>query len=169
MILAIKKLLAYLTGWRKIVLEIMIIVIVFFGVRYYQHQDVLKGAAIPLEGILLDKTQLDWSKYQGKPFLIHFWATWCSVCKFEEDSIQSIAQDYNVITVAAWSENTLAYMRKQGLNFNTLEDTEGVWPAKYGVKAVPTSFIINKKGDIDFIETGFSSEFGLRMRLWWLK
>jgi thiol-disulfide isomerase/thioredoxin len=165
----IKSCKAYLTGWRKLLLEVLIIAIVFFGVRYYQHQGVLKGAALPIEGILLDKTPLDWSKYQGKPLLIHFWATWCSICKFEENSIQSISKDYNVITIAAWSDDTLAYMQKQGLSFSVLEDADGVWATKYGVKAVPTSFIINQKGDIDFIESGYSSELGLRLRLWWLK
>lgn len=169
MIFFIKRCKTFLTGWRKLLLEVLIIAIVFFGVRYYQHQDILKGTALPIEGILLDKTQLDWAKYQGQPLLIHFWATWCSICKFEESSIQSISKDYNVITIAAWSDDTLAYMQKQNLNFPVLEDVNGVWADKYGVKAVPTSFIINQKGEISFTESGYSSELGLRLRLWWLK
>ena len=159
---------AFFTGWRKLLLEIVVIAIIFFGLRYYQNQDVLKGQALPIEGVLLDQSRLDWAKYQGKPLLIHFWATWCSICKFEEDSIQSISKDYNVLTIAAWSDDTLAYMQKQGLDFPVLEDADGIWANRYGIKAVPATFIVNADGYIDFIESGYSSETGLRLRLWWL-
>lgn len=165
----LKKLQAYFTGWRKRLLEALIIIIILLGVRYYQHQNILKGQAVPISGILIDKTALDWTQYHGEPLLIHFWATWCPICKIEEDSIQSISKDYNVITIASWSDDSLQYMQKQGLSFPVLEDNDGIVATRYGIKAVPTSFIVNKEGGISFIETGYSSELGLRLRLWWLQ
>ena len=156
------------TGWKKWPIDIGLILLVVFAVRAYQHQDVLHGQAIPVTGQLLDQTIIDWQAYRGKPMLLHFWATWCPVCRFEEDSIQSISADYPVLSISSWSEDSAAYMQQQSLNFPTLDDTKGHWAERYGVKAVPTTFILNADGGIEFVETGFSSEWGLRVRFWWL-
>ncbi|MDH5426285.1 MAG: protein disulfide oxidoreductase [Gammaproteobacteria bacterium] len=159
----------YFSGWRKLLIEVLIIVLVFMGVRHYQSRDMSSGPAQPLHGTLLDNSKIDWAAYKGKPLLIHFWATWCPVCRLEENSIESISQDYNVISIAAWSEDTSAYMQKQGLSFPTLDDIDGVWADRYGVTGVPASFIISKEGNIEFAERGYSSETGLRLRLWWIE
>lgn len=172
MLKIMKKILNYIAGWfsnwQKIALEISLIVILFVGLRYYQQLDIHKGAVIPISGTLINGSELNWAQYKGKPMLIHFWATWCAVCRLEEQSIQSIAKDYNVLTISSWSDNTQAYLKKQGLDFPTLVDSEGQWAALYGLSAVPASFIVNADGYIEFIEIGFTSEIGLRLRLWWL-
>lgn len=155
-------------GWKKWLIEFFIIVLIIVAVRAWQQQDIISGRAIPVHGQLIDGSHINWSQYQGKPMLLHFWATWCPVCRFEEDSIQSIAKDYPLLTIASWSDDTYDYMQKQQLSFPALEDVNGEWAKHYGVKAVPTTFIINSQGDIKFVETGFSSEWGLRLRLWWL-
>lgn len=157
------------SGWRKMVIEALLIVLVFWAVRYYQQQDMTTGVAPPIQGMMLDQNEIDWPAYKGKPLLIQFWATWCPVCRYEEDSIQSISADYNVLTIASWSEDTATYMKEQGLDFATLDDPQGVWASRYGIKAVPATFIVNSEGKIDYIETGFSSEIGLRLRLWSLE
>ncbi|MDH5392361.1 MAG: redoxin domain-containing protein [Gammaproteobacteria bacterium] len=158
----------YYRGWRKYLFDFVLIVIIFVAVRGYQNQTVLSGQAVPIEGVLLDKSPIQWERYQGKPMLIHFWASWCRICRIEEDSIQSISEDYAVLSIASWSEDTLSYMRQQGLSFPTLDDVNGKWAETYGIKAVPASFIVNSEGQIKFIESGYSSEVGLRLRLWWL-
>lgn len=160
---------AYFTGWKKLALEMLLIVIVIVAVRAYQQRDSLTGDAIPLNGQLVDQSQIDWQSYQGKPLLLHFWATWCPICKIEEGSIQSISEDYNVLTVSSWSDDTEDYLKEKGLNFKTLVDNDGVWASRYGIKGVPASFIIGPDGKIEFIETGYSSEIGLRLRLWWIE
>jgi len=164
-----EKLKYFYSGWRKIVLELLLILVLIVAVRAYQQRDVVTGAAIPLTGQLMDGSVINWNAYKGKPLLLHFWATWCPVCKIEEDSVQSISEDYNVLTVSSWSDDTEAYMKAKGLSFKTLEDNDGVWAKHYGIKGVPASFIINSNGKIEFIETGYSSEIGLRLRLWWIE
>lgn len=164
----IKKL-KKLKSWQRRLLEVSLIIIIFFSVRWYQHQDILSGKALPVQGVLLNKAQIDWSAYQGKPLLVHFWATWCSICRLEEESIQAISKDYNVLSIASWSEDTAAYMQQKGLDFPVLNDVDGYWAGQYGIKAVPSSFIVDSGGDIKFVETGYSSETGLRLRLWWLQ
>jgi len=165
----IVKLASFFTGWKKWALDVLLIVIVIAAVKTYQQRDAITGDAIPLNGQLIDQSQINWKAYEGKPLLLHFWATWCPVCKIEEDSIQSISKDYNVLTVSSWSDDTEDYLKKKGLNFKTLVDSDGVWATRYGIKGVPASFLIGPDGKIEFIEAGYSSEIGLRLRLWWIE
>ena len=101
--------------------------------------------------------------------LIHFWATWCPICKMEENSIASISKDYKVITVAMNSgtdKKVSAFLKQQGLTFPVVNDENGAIAERFGVRVVPTSFIIDSNGIIKFTEVGFTTELGLRARLW---
>jgi len=164
-----KKLMSLVTGWKKILLEVLIIALLYWGIRYYQQLDIVKGQAPVLQGVMLNKKAINWSEYRGKPLLVHFWATWCRVCQFEQDSIEAIAKDYQVITIASWSDDSREYMQKHGLTFPVLDDPQGHWAQRYGISAVPVSFMLDADGNIAFIESGYSSEIGLRLRLGWLE
>jgi alkyl hydroperoxide reductase subunit AhpC len=59
------------------------------------------------------------------------------------------------------------YMKEQGIDFPTLNDPDGSISAAWGVHAVPASFIIAPDGKIQFVEVGYTTEIGLRLRLWW--
>jgi peroxiredoxin len=102
--------------------------------------------------------------------LVHFWATWCPICRTEQDTINAIARDTpNVITVAMQSgsrDEVEKYLKQQGLSFPVLNDPDGRIAAAWGVHAVPASFIIDPDGQIRFVEIGYTTETGLRLRLW---
>jgi thiol-disulfide isomerase/thioredoxin len=102
--------------------------------------------------------------------LVHFWASWCPVCRAEQSSIAAIAQDnQNVITIAMQSgtpEQVAAYMREQGIAFPVLNDPDGHIARAWGVHAVPVSFIIAPDGEIRFVEVGYTTQIGLRLRMW---
>jgi thiol-disulfide isomerase/thioredoxin len=142
--------------------------VVFFGVRAYQQRDIASGKAPVLSGKTLDG-QLFSSETADKPVLVHFWASWCRICRFEQNSIDAIARDYPVITVAMQSgsnQEVARHLREQGLGFAVINDEYGDISRQFGVKVVPTTFIIDASGKIRFVEVGFSSEAGLRTRLW---
>lgn len=85
-------------------------------------------------------------------------------------NIEGIGKDYKVITVLSQSgnmERIRSYLNKNGLTQTVIPDPEGRVAKKYGVKAFPTSFIIDKRGKVQFIEIGYTTEIGLRLRLLW--
>mgnify|MGYP001827989125 CR=1 FL=1 len=74
-----------------------------------------------------------------------------------------------MISIASWSEGEAAvkaYMRNKQLTFPVMLDTSGKLAQSFGLKGVPTSFILDPNGEITFVETGYSTEPGLRLRLW---
>ncbi|MCW9014171.1 MAG: protein disulfide oxidoreductase [Gammaproteobacteria bacterium] len=156
--------------WFSIVLNILFIAILFYALSSWQTKDAARGEATNISGDLITGEKFNLQHYRGQPVLIHFWATWCPICKLENNSIAAIAEDYQIITVASWSDSDSAikkFLQEENLNLPVITDHDGEWAKLYGVKAVPTSFVLDGEGHIRFVETGFTTELGLRLRLWW--
>lgn len=156
--------------WRRRGIELLIFIVIIMGVRAYQQRDIVKGDAPALSGVLLDGKPFMLPAKPAQPVLVHFWATWCPICRAEQGSIESLAKDNpNVITVAMQSGNSAAvqqYMREQGASFPVLNDADNRISARWGVQAVPASFIVDTEGKIRYVEIGYTTGPGLRLRLW---
>jgi len=156
----------------RLLLEIAAIVLVLLAVRAYTQRGVVHGTAPSLAGPLLDGGRADLAALRGRPVLVHFWATWCPVCRLELSSIDAIAKDYTVITVAQQSGSAAsirAYLKKHDVDFPVVADPDGVLSRRFGVRAVPASFVIGPRGRIRFVEVGYTTGLGLRARLWWVR
>lgn len=155
--------------WLWILAEILFFVAVYFALRAYMQRDMAGGPAPALEGRLLSGAPVSLEGYAGRPVLVHFWASWCGICRMEQDSVQAIAGDWPVLTVALQSGSDAevrAYLREQGLHWDTLNDPDGVLAARFGVRGVPATFIVGPAGEIRFRERGYTTGWGLRARLW---
>jgi len=156
--------------WFRFVIELSLFFALFFGIRTYQHRDMPTGPAPALIAMTLDGKPFNLSANDGRATLVHFWATWCPICRSEQDSIASIARDYRVIAVAMQSGDTRAvqdYVTAQHWPVPVINDAGGELAQAYGVRGVPASFIVDAKGYIRTAEVGYTTEWGLRLRLWW--
>lgn len=156
--------------WRKLAIEALLFVLIVAGIRAWQQRDMANGAAPALQGVTLEGLPYALPAHPSKPVLVHFWATWCPICRTDQGMIDAIAQDYpDTITVAMQSGNrqeVMNHMRGQNLSFRVLNDPDGRISHAWGVNAVPASFIISPDGKIRFIEVGYTTGIGLRLRLW---
>ena len=142
---------------------------VFLGVRAWQQRDMVEGRALPLDGVTVEGRSVALAG-SSRATLVYFWATWCPVCRLEEGTIASIASDHPVLTVAMQSGTDAELMRHQrerGLSLAVLNDATGEQAANWGVRVTPTFFVVDRHGHVRFRETGYTSETGLRLRLWW--
>src|SRR5574344_235999 len=118
-------------------------------------------------------TLLDGSNYivkNDKPLLVNFWATWCPICALEEQNIENLSKDFEVITIATQSgsnEEIEKYLKDKNLSFKVVNDKYGLLSTEFNVKAFPTTFIYDKNKNLKFTEVGYTSTFGLKLRLWW--
>lgn len=145
---------------------------VYFGVRFYQQRTLVEGPAPALHAALLDGGSFDLATARGAPLLVYFWATWCPVCRLEQGSIESLARDHRVVTVALQSGEPATvrkYLEEHGLRVPVINDPDGAIARVWGVRATPTLFFIDRGGSIRFRELGYTTETGMRVRLWWLR
>lgn len=158
------------SGWRRYAINILLLVVVVTCIRAWQQRDMVSGQAPLLQGVTLSGQTYQLPTHPGTPVLVHFWATWCPICRTEQGAIDAIAHDHaQVITVAMQSgrpEEVKRFMHQQGLDFAVLNDPDGSLSHAWGVNAVPASFIITPDGKIRFVEVGYTTGIGIRLRLW---
>ena len=101
--------------------------------------------------------------YRGKTIFLNFWATWCPPCKAEMPDIQKLYEKSStegedaviVLGVAAPNmgqegseEEIAALMEEKGYTYPVLMDTEGELFASYGIMSFPTTFMIDRDGNV---------------------
>ncbi|MFA6203490.1 MAG: protein disulfide oxidoreductase [Gallionella sp.] len=154
----------------KRALNLLLFVVLIAGIRLWQQRDMVSGAAPGLQGVTVAGQPYHLPAHPEHPVLVHFWASWCSVCRAEQSSIAALAhEDPNVITVAMQSGSpaqVAAHMREQGIDFPVVNDPDGSISRAWGVHAVPASFIIAPDGTISFVEVGYTTQAGLTIRRW---
>jgi len=156
-------------SWLHWARDILLIAALFFGVHWWQTRDLAEGPAPALGGVLLDGQKVDLQGYQGKPVLVHFWASWCPICRAEQGSIDSLAEDFAVLTVATSSGGKVEigrFLKENQLDFPVLLDENGDLARRWKVRGVPTSFVIDPRGQIASATMGYTTGIGLRLRLW---
>ena len=153
--------------WRRGFLEAGLAVCVLLSVRAYQARD-LAGGTMPMRELVTTEGERLSLVGQG-PTLVHVFATWCGVCRLEEGNVQSVAGSARVVAIASQSGSAAdvqAYMKQRGLAYPVVLDGNGALARALGVHAFPTSFFVDGSGNIVAREVGYTTELGLRLRLW---
>lgn len=154
---------------KSVLTNILIFVVVVYAVHLYQTRNSPTGVAPEIKGYMLDGKMFEGLASIEKPALVHFWATWCRVCQLEHDNISSIALDYPVIGIASQSgsmREVETYVKDHDILYPVMLDATGYNSKQWGIVGFPTSFIIGEDNEIIFTEVGFTSEIGVRLRLW---
>ena len=105
---------------------------------------------------------------QHKPILIYFWGTWCGYCRYTSPAVNALAeQGYQVVSIALRSGNDAEvrqYLKEHGYQFTTVNDPQGEISERWAVNVTPTIIILNN-GKMDLATTGWTSYWGLKVRL----
>jgi len=155
---------------KEILKFVILLAIILNVVSYFKSQDLNKEQLNIQTFKLLDNST--YTTPTNKPILVHFWATWCPTCEIEASNIEKISKDYEVITIATQSEdneNIQKYLDKNNLSFKVVNDEDGALSRKFNIKAFPTTLIYDENKNLTFSEVGYTSTFGLYVRMWWSK
>ncbi len=150
----------------------LILAFVLITVIGYFRKPELSFSTLPALTIpMVNGEEFQTSTYHDKPLIIHFWATWCPTCKLEISNFNTIAKEYNLITIAVQSgsnEELKTFMKERELDFPLINDRNGVLAKKFAINAYPTTFIFDKNKEVAFAEVGYTSTWGFKLRMWWL-
>lgn len=110
------------------------------------------------------------SDHKGQVVILNVWATWCPPCRKEIPGfidIQKQMRDKSVLFVGVSVDEkgwkvVRPFAKKLGINYPIVVD-DGTVRLKYGpLRGIPTTFIINKKGKVEYMATGLINQKALQ-------
>jgi len=137
---------------------------------------VQSGDSIPLcEAKMMNSGQnLDLTNYKNQVLLIDFWATWCPPCKQSMPFLNALRNEFLdkgfeiiAINVDEDSQDAQSFLEKYPVDYQVAYDERGDCPAKYDVKAMPSSYFIDRQGKLRYVHLGFrhADETEIRTRV----
>ena len=133
----------------------------------------------PISSVIFEDfsgNEINLKNYLGKLIIINFWATWCAPCKEEMPSLDRLYQDNNLKNLVVFAVNmeqpntTKTKKFFSDLNLQKLEiffDHNLSFVKEFKLKGVPTTVLVNKKGE-EFARVIGSIDFQDQKFLKWL-
>ena len=105
------------------------------------------------------------SSYRGqKVVLMDFWATWCGPCRMAMPSLQDLADKFKDHSLEILSVNqgesadqVRNFVERRKYTFHAVLDQGQAVGDKYGVRAIPTLVLVDKKGVVQWMRVGYSA------------
>jgi peroxiredoxin len=120
-------------------------------------------SAKPFEVPIPEGGKLALADFRGRVVLLNFWATWCGPCKEEMPAMERLYQKFRqqglvVLAVSNDSEGSTRsvarFVKESGFTFPVGLDPGLRVASLYGVRVLPASLIIDRKGSITHIALG---------------
>ena len=103
----------------------------------------------------LNGNNISLSDFNGKIVFLNFWTTWCPTCRIEMPSMEKLHQklknkDFAMVTINLQesASQVKAFFKEFKLTFTALMDSNGEVGASFGIRAIPTTYILDKTGRI---------------------
>ena len=120
----------------------------------------------------LDGKNVKLSDMIGSPVVLNFWASWCPPCKSEMPEFEAVYKElggdvqFMMVDMTDGVQETkemgAKYVQEQGFTFPVFFDTEYEGALMYGIRAIPTTFFIDREGYIITSAQGAMDERSLR-------
>ena len=105
------------------------------------------------------------AKYRGKVVYVDFWASWCEPCKRSfpwMNELQTLYGDdgFHIIAVNLDEsrEEANAFLKKMPAKFDIAFDKSGKTAEAYKLKAMPSSYLIDRNGELVHKSLGYRAE-----------
>ena len=99
--------------------------------------------------------ELALSSRRGKAVVLNFWASWCIPCKDEAPVLEQTwreNRDRGLVVVGVdWHDfrtDARRFMRRFSLTFPVVDDGSGAIGDRYGVRGVPETFVVDRRGQV---------------------
>ncbi len=97
----------------------------------------------------------DLAAYRGKVVVLNFWASWCTDCKLEAQTLHDAAERWkgrDVVFVGVDTKDfrfaASKYMRRYGVDYPVVRDVNGALNDRFGVTGYPETFFVDRAGKV---------------------
>lgn len=105
------------------------------------------------------------ASHKGKVIYVDFWASWCVPCRksfpwMNDMQAKYADKNFTILSVNLDAQRNLAeeFLKETPAKFPIFYDPKGKVARAFKLKGMPSSFIINKKGEIVSSHVGFTEE-----------
>jgi len=156
-----------------VLFEVLVVVAVYLAISSWQERRLVRTSerapSFTLES--LDGRSVSLESLRGKRVLVHFWATWCGVCRREFDALNAVNRrlepDEALLTVVADADDRnriRSFVTEHGIEYPVLLGTDAVIRA-FHVDMFPTNYYVDGTGVIASHTIGMSTRVALASRL----
>ncbi|MGM0546100.1 MAG: TlpA disulfide reductase family protein [Bacteroidota bacterium] len=133
-----------------------------------------EAKARDFEVTLINDETFKLSDYEGHVVLLNIWATWCAPCREETPDLQELYEEYQDeglvilgVSVDEQGESVVRpFIEEYDVSYPIVIDKNDVIMDKYGpTMGIPTTYIINKKGDLEYFAVGAVTNKELEPRI----
>ncbi len=143
---------------KRLLPVLFLVAIAFYAVYRLASRDIRVLGPIGRDGRAVKIEPID-----GKTTLVHFWGTWCGPCRAELPSFVAFAEAHhdNLRYIAVADDPSFekvdGFLREQNLTLNTTIDPKGTVLRAWKVSAVPTTFVLDSRGNVVNRYVGFTN------------
>jgi len=121
-------------------------------------QGILKANDYNWKLVTPDGTLLEFEELTGKVVFLNYWATWCPPCRAEMPNIQRLYEEYGdrvefILVTQEDPVNVQSFLEDKGYSLPFVRSASNP-PTLLQSSSLPTTFVINKQGEIVFKKTG---------------
>jgi len=109
------------------------------------------------------------SEYRGEVVMVNFWASWCGPCRQEMPALEQLYKKYKDlgfvilgVNVDKDSSNAAGLLSKIPVSFPVLYDNTNKVASQYDVKAMPTTYLIDRNGQLRYIHKAYKPGYELK-------
>lgn len=108
----------------------------------------------------LDGRTVSLADFPGEVLFVNVWATWCGPCREEMPSMADLYREFggqglSMVAISSEDLQTVrSYAASKRYPFTILIDSESVLSQRFGISAIPTTFIVDRQGHLVYQHVG---------------
>ncbi len=108
---------------------------------------------------------------RGKVVYVDFWASWCGPCRVSFPLLEKMRTELSprgfeilAINVDEFVEDALKFLMERPVSYLIAYDPQGATPQAYGIRGMPTGFLIDRTGVVRKVHQGFRKSDAGKLR-----
>lgn len=109
--------------------------------------------------------------FRGRAVVVNFFASWCGPCRRELPDFEAVAREFEddvafvAVNVQETRADALGILEEAGVTFPAVLDSDGEVARRYGLRGMPSTYLLDREGVVRKIGPGAIDAAGLRQAL----